>query len=861
MTQSFDTINGKTIGADTSSDGHTVTFTASDGSTVQTLASYSGTGTLTVQRLDLINGHELLVVKDARPTGDSYHVYSLDGTTAGSFKVFGTTWSMSADTSASLFTTLNGRAIIDFHDEGQHVSRFAATDGTPSDNSSHYPFIGGLQLGTGTAQIVDTQNGYILVASTDPSITTMYQTDGIFGDSGPVFPGEEMDTVPGILHLGDGNDIVTVTGHLNHEIHGGGGDDSLTGGSGENDLFGEAGNDTLIATGHVGLYLSGGDGNDSLHTFTEWAWGYGGTGDDTIVGTGYMYGGDGNDFLSANRDLAFAGENTSSFGSVLIGEAGDDTLQGDYQDISSLYGGPGNDVYYVYHANEDLLEYDGEGYDTIYTTVDLTLPGGFEALFANMPGAIHGFHLTGNDENNYIVGNSGDDILEGMGGNDTIFGAGGKDSIDGGAGDDLLTSTSTYTTITGGAGNDQIHFFDLSDAVHRTETATFTGQKSDYQILRDVTGQELFVSDMRAGTPDGSDTILGYGTLKFGDGTAYVADKTNTGIFHTADDNFSLTGSAFGDFFVQTGGLGTYHAGAGDDTIYAFGNASLNALGETGNDFISGGSFSDTLSGGDGNDTLLGGGGNDTLNGGKNDDSLQGNDGDDSLTGADGSDTLEGGIGNDTLNGGTGNDVLHGGAGNDTYYVDSVLDVLSETNLDGSDAGGVDRVFSTVDYTLAQFIENLNLDGTDNISGIGNSLQNNIYGNSGNNFLSGANGNDLIKGGAGNDTISGGKGNDILEGDAGSDLFIFLAASANGTDRITDFQHGVDWLVFNHENYDLRAGFTLGTSAAGSAAQFIWNQTGETLYYDHDGAGGDAAIALATFGAGVVVTQTDLHFT
>ncbi len=66
--------------------------------------------------------------------------------------------------------------------------------------------------------------------------------------------------------------------------------------------------------------------------------------------------------------------------------------------------------------------------------------------------------------------------------------------------------------------------------------------------------------------------------------------------------------------------------------------------------------------------------------------------------------------------------------------------------------------------------------------------------------------------------------------------------------------------MFNHQDYDQHAVFTLGSQAVGAGAQFVWNAATETLYYDHDGAGGDAGVALATFGAGVVVSQSDLHF-
>ena len=213
-------------------------------------------------------------------------------------------------------------------------------------------------------------------------------------------------------------------------------------------------------------------------------------------------------------------------------------------------------------------------------------------------------------------------------------------------------------------------------------------------------------------------------------------------------------------------------------------------------------------------------------------------------------DHLIGSMGADSLN----------GAGDDTYYVDSLLDVVSETT-DGVDDGGNDRVFSTVDVTLGAFVESLNLDGTGNINGIGNSLQNNIYGNEGNNFLSGLNGNDKLKGMGGDDTISGGKGNDILEGGTGADTFVFLAAASNGTDRIVDFEHGIDRLSFNHQDYDAHAAFTLGSQAVGAGGAVRVAAATETLWYDHDGAGGDAAIALATFGAGVTVTAADLYFT
>jgi len=54
--------------------------------------------------------------------------------------------------------------------------------------------------------------------------------------------------------------------------------------------------------------------------------------------------------------------------------------------------------------------------------------------------------------------------------------------------------------------------------------------------------------------------------------------------------------------------------------------------------------------------------------------------------------------------------------------------------------------------------------------------------------------------------------------------------------------------------------FTVGTAAVGTSAQFIWDPAGNTLYWDHDGNGGDAAIAIATFLGSPTIDATDFVF-
>ncbi|MEJ1161679.1 calcium-binding protein [Prosthecomicrobium sp. N25] len=131
---------------------------------------------------------------------------------------------------------------------------------------------------------------------------------------------------------------------------------------------------------------------------------------------------------------------------------------------------------------------------------------------------------------------------------------------------------------------------------------------------------------------------------------------------------------------------------------------------------------------------------------------------------------LVGNRGDNVLDGGTGADKLWGGRGDDTYIVNSTDDRVMESRHNGTDL-----VKASVDFTLGDDVENLELTGTA-IHGTGNRLGNALLGNSRDNVLDG---------GAGRDTLDGGTGNDTLTGGRGADLFKWGA----GDDHITDF-HG-----------------------------------------------------------------------
>ncbi len=68
----------------------------------------------------------------------------------------------------------------------------------------------------------------------------------------------------------------------------------------------------------------------------------------------------------------------------------------------------------------------------------------------------------------------------------------------------------------------------------------------------------------------------------------------------------------------------------------------------------------------------------------------------------------------------------------------------------------------------------------------------NLSGGTGQDTLNGSAGNDILNGGNGADKLTGGTGNDILTGGSASDTFIF--AASHGTDTITDFNDGLDYI-------------------------------------------------------------------
>ncbi|WP_058635439.1 calcium-binding protein [Aureimonas ureilytica] len=382
------------------------------------------------------------------------------------------------------------------------------------------------------------------------------------------------------------------------------------------------------------------------------------------------------------------------------------------------------------------------------------------------------------------------DVIYGTEGNDIIFGNYGDDVLFGEGGDDFFTLTHANGTdfYDGGSGYDVI-------SVNHSSTAHFVNYSEiGIALLKDI---EEIRSDGVRPTYLRIENTVDLSNTKLVNILEIRGSSANNYIIGSAQDDkiFGYEGNDTLD-----GGLGsdTLTGGVGDDTyrINSAGDVIVEAANE-GTDTVQS-SISYTLGSNLEHLTLTG---TSAING-------TGNAGNNQLLGNSAANVLSGGDGNDVLNGLGGADTLIGGNGDDTYYVDNSNDIVTETA-----GAGIDTVGAYVGHALSANVENLQLLGTANINGIGNSGDNVIVGNSGNNTLGGNEGNDILQGGAGDDVLIGGPGNDWLQGDDGNDTLV----GNDGVDRLFG-GNGNDLLAGQGGNDEL-------TGGAG-ADQFYFNLNG-----------------------------------
>lgn len=378
-------------------------------------------------------------------------------------------------------------------------------------------------------------------------------------------------------------DIIAGLGG-NDTLNGGGGGDTISGGTGADNIDDEGFGRKPVA--NSGNLIHGDGGNDAIDIYVPGLVSganpasnvvYGDDGDDFIrlgyyhselrpkppggsspVGESVAHGGEGNDFITSYVPGDSIRLDLTQASVALYGEAGNDELRatswdpnydGSYRgtdNADALYGGPGNDVLWVFETKDAVIERPGEGNDTVVAfEMDYTLPAYVEQLVMaySIPDyPLKGWAGTGNAMANTIFGSSLDERLDGAGGNDTIYGdqyaqayfPQARDTIHGGPGDD---------TIYGGTGNAE-DSWDAGDKLY--------GDDGNDELFGEFGSDRLFggAGDDKLWGQAGDDYIYGEaGSDRIGGGSGY--DR--------------IFGGAGDDVISGIGGRDDLTGGPGDD--------------------------------------------------------------------------------------------------------------------------------------------------------------------------------------------------------------------------------------------------------------------------------------------------------
>ncbi|MCP5084534.1 MAG: calcium-binding protein [Alphaproteobacteria bacterium] len=612
------------------------------------------------------------------------------------------------------------------------------------------------------------------------------------------------------------------------------GNDTVTGGTLDDIINGDAGNDVL----------NGGTGADTLN---------GGDDDDTIIvadGGDAIDGGAGIDELQVSSNLD-ANINLDN-GQTIIGGAsgtvtgienvttggGNDVITGDAAD-NVINTGTGNDQVYVSAGTDTLNGGTGDNFlvaragaavaTVNLTTGDASLAGLGTSTISNFNSVITGDgndNVTGNGVGNRLYVHAGDNIVFGMAGSDDIIVGDGSNMVDGGADTDILRFSSgplvdlevnldagTLITSAGGVGTVAA----VENVVTNEGNDTITGDANS-NFLNGGSGNNIIIGGLgndvlRAG--DGDDDLFGgqgNDNLDGGNGFNRLFAETGTDIVQGGDDGDQV--------FVEDLNGDNADGGADFDTlIFNFGagvniNLTTGAASVVGNPGDTGTytNFEAVASMG-GGATIIG---TNVRNG------LTGNGGTNTINGLDGDDTISvNGVG----------DMIDGGAGFDDVIFATSNDVT--VNL----VAGTTDILGTMGTVSS--IEGL-------ITGAGNDQ---IAGDGANNHIAGEGGNDTIAAGDGNDTVLGGAGNDVLNGDAGIDNIkggddddLIIVDEIDG-DAI-DGEAGNDTVQFRNTPGDVTVNLNLGlasSTALGSnnisltSIENIDDQSGDTNITGSDG--------------------------
>lgn len=502
--------------------------------------------------------------------------------------------------------------------------------------------------------------------------------------------------------------------------------------------------------------MYGTDGDDNLH---------GGAGNDTLYGMGgddHLFGGSGND--------------------IFYGSLGNDVLDG----------GAGNDTYYFHYANgfDTILNLGSAdaGSDVIRFGPSLTRDmisnfqisgddlmiaftdgANFDAVYMEgFLSAANGTHILQFDDGSWMnaddfrntsdtyTGSDGNDVYLGTAAANNVRGLSGDDELRGLGGNDRIFGDDGGDKLYGGDGNDVLDGGSGSDEIEGGAGddllygSEFTTNAAD--ILRGGTGNDTYYLDAGYQTDSSPDTVVELA----GEGIDTVQTESYSYTLTANVEN--LTGVYHSSYYYWQNSF--YPGWRVDIPRQLVGNDLDNVI-----------QFAAPPWGGSHDGRLY---------------------------------LLDGGLGNDTLIGTEADEI---------YVVDSLGDVIVET--DTGTGASIDTVRASLSYSIANYntIERLELWGSGNLSG---------WGNNGNNTLNGrtSDGVNTLYGGQGNDTYLVTAKDVVVEGAGeGSDTVVI--------DHVDDTSAATQWFELanyaNVENLSLGNNLSVDLYFQGTANQGAFN--------------------------------------
>lgn len=340
------------------------------------------------------------------------------------------------------------------------------------------------------ADLSGTDAGKSPQGSSDPSAdygAPLAVDDGLFVSQSHTL---SVDDLFGTLAVRDAAsvDAINLTGNYHSQ--------TIRGNEGANIINGMGGADTMIGLGGDDTYLvrslgdrvieANGGGNDIVYTTVDYSLG---ANEVETLSTVYHV-----DTTPINLIGNYASQR-------VVGNYGNNVLNGGSGGLDTLIGLYGDDIYAVGDSRTIIEEHDGQGFDTLVTSVDYALAAGvsIELMAVQDRGGGEAISLRGNEFAQTIAGNEGANRIDGGGGADTLYGGGGADRFG------FSTELGGDNIVTIGDFESGVDGFDLSQAIFGITAVTDdnfviggAARDADDRVIYDRDTGELFFD------PDGN---------------------------------------------------------------------------------------------------------------------------------------------------------------------------------------------------------------------------------------------------------------------------------------------------------------------------------------------------------------------